>query len=234
MSSNPPSTDRVGNKWLSERRRSAASLLVAAGAAALLLGLKAGGARLSGADVCVVVLLAYLFPYLLVTAVVFTTASSERVRSWAQRSSRGTLMQRYVLGTAPGPGVSIFIAAAALVVAMVWRPGHIDSSFGPVLRALLALTTVVVAWICVAVSFAVAFQADNLVEGERALEFPGREPAIWLDYMYFALSVMTTLGTTDVMVMSREMRRTVAANSVIAFVFNTITVASLVSALNNF
>ncbi len=52
--------------------------------------------------------------------------------------------------------------------------------------------------------------------------------------MYFALSVMTTLGTTDVMVTSHEMRRTVAANSVIAFVFNTITVAGLVSALNNF
>jgi uncharacterized membrane protein len=223
-----------GNKWLSERRRSAAALLVAAGAAALLIGLKAGGAELAGADLCVVVLVAYLFPYLLLTASVFARASSEGVRTWAQRSSRGTLLQRYVFGTAPGPGVSIFIAAAALVVVMVWRPGHIDSSFGPVPRALLSLTTVVVAWICVVVSFAVAFQADNLVEGEEALEFPGRSTTIWLDYMYFALSVMTTLGTTDVMVTSHEMRRTVAANSVIAFVFNTITVASLVSALNNF
>lgn len=44
-----------GNKWLSERRRSAAALLVAAGAAALLIGLKAGGAELAGADLCVVV-----------------------------------------------------------------------------------------------------------------------------------------------------------------------------------
>lgn len=50
--------------------------------------------------------------------------------------------------------------------------------------------------------------------------------------MYFALSVMTTFGTTDVTVLSREMRRTVAANAVIAFVFNTITVASVVAALN--
>lgn len=94
----------------------------------------------------------------------------------AQRSSRGTLLQRYVFGTAPGPGVSIFIAAAALVVVMVWRPGHIDSSFGPVPRALLSLTTVVVAWICVAVSFAVAFQADNLVEGRRPWSSRGGPP----------------------------------------------------------
>lgn len=42
---------------------------------------------------------------------------------------------------------------------------------------------------------------------------------------------MTTFGTTDVTVTTREMRRTVAANAVIAFVFNTVTVASLVSAL---
>lgn len=49
--------------------------------------------------------------------------------------------------------------------------------------------------------------------------------------MYFALSVMTAFGATDVSVTSRPMRRTVSANSVIAFVFNTVTVASLVSAL---
>lgn len=42
---------------------------------------------------------------------------------------------------------------------------------------------------------------------------------------------MTTFGTTDVNVLSREMRRTVTADAVIAFVFDTVTVASLVTAL---
>ncbi|MFC9976624.1 DUF1345 domain-containing protein [Spirillospora sp. NPDC127200] len=220
------------SRWLSERRRSAASALIAAGAAALLLGVDGTWAQITAADVCVLVLLTYLLPYLVITSVVFSTASPEQVRVWGRRSARGTVLQRYVYGTAPGPGISIFIAAAALVAAVVWRPGHIGSAVGPGPRTAVALALAVVCWICVVVAFAVAFQADNLVEGERALAFPGQGTPAWPDYTYFALSVMTTFGTTDVTVMSREMRRTVAANSAIAFVFNTVTVASLVSAFS--
>ncbi|MER7192026.1 DUF1345 domain-containing protein [Streptomyces flaveolus] len=228
-----PPSPRRRNQWLSERRRSAVSAVIAAGASAFLLGVDGGWTRLSGADLSVLLLLAYLFPYLVITTVTFSTASPERVRTWARRSTRGTVLQRYVFGTAPGPGVSLFIAVAALVVAVVWRPGHIGSAFGPVPRAVVALAMVAVAWVCVAVSFAVAFQADNLVEDERALDFPGQGSPVWADYVYFACSVMTTFGTTDVTVTSREMRRTVTANSGIAFVFNTVTVASLVSALDS-
>ncbi|MEU3570868.1 DUF1345 domain-containing protein [Kitasatospora sp. NPDC036755] len=230
---NAPPAGGGADRWLSERRRATTSILIATGTALLLSVLDDGWWRVSGADVGVLVLLAYLLPYLAITSVVFSTASGERVRAWARRTERGTMLQRYVLGSAPGPGVSIAIAAAALLVAMVWRPGHLGSDLAPVPRALIALALVVLAWACVAVSFAVAFQADNLVEDERALEFPGGRPPTWLDYLYFALSLMTTFGTTDVLVLSREMRRTVAANSVIAFVFNTVTVASLVSALNS-
>ncbi|MER7951693.1 DUF1345 domain-containing protein [Streptomyces sp. NPDC096079] len=228
----PPPSARRRNRWLSERRRSAVSACVAVGTAGLLLAVDRGRAEVSGADRCVLLLVAYLFPYLLITTVAFSTASPERVRAWARRETRGTVLQRYVYGSAPGPGVSLFISGAALVVAVVWRPGHIGSSFEPAARAAVALVMVVLAWVCVAISFAVAFQADNLVEDERALEFPGAEPALWSDYLYFAFSVMTTFGTTDVDVTSREMRRTVTANSAIAFVFNTVTVASLVSALD--
>ncbi|MEU5060113.1 MULTISPECIES: DUF1345 domain-containing protein [unclassified Streptomyces] len=202
-------------------------------AAALLLVLALTGspALLSGADVCVFALSAYLASYLTVTLLAFSTASPERIRTWARRTARGTVIQRYVLGTAPGPGVSILIAAAALVVAVVWRPGHLGSGLAVAPRVLVALALVVDAWVCVLASFAVAFHADNLVENEQGLDFPGNHIAAWADYVYFALSVMTTFGTTDVTVTSREMRRTVAANSIIAFVFNTVTVASLVAAL---
>ncbi|NBE50187.1 DUF1345 domain-containing protein [Streptomyces sp. YC537] len=223
------------NQWLSERRRTVASAVVAAAAAALLLIFDGSWEQVTAADVCVLVLLTYLFPYLLVTTVAFSTASPERVRNWARREARGTVLQRYVYGTAPGPGVSVFIAAAALVAAVVWLPGHIGSAFAPAPRAAAAFVLVAVAWVCVAVSFAVAFQADNLVEDGGALEFPGEGggdgETAWADYVYFAFSVMTTFGTTDVDVTSREMRRTVTANATIAFVFNTVTVASIVSAL---
>lgn len=223
------------HSWLSERRRAGVSTVVAllvAAILALVAALRDHLAAFSGADAGVVILFVYLFTYLVLTVPAFSTASDERIRNWAERSDRGTVLQRYVLGTAPGPGVSLFIAAAALVVAVVWSPGHIGSRFPVEPRVLTALALVVMAWMCVCVSFAVTFQADNLLENERGLEFPGDQPAAWADYVYFALSVMTTFGTTDVSVISREMRRTVAANSAIAFVFNTVTVASLVGALD--
>jgi hypothetical protein len=44
----------------------------------------------------------------------------------------------------------------------------------------------VTALVLVAVAFAVAFHADDLVEDGRALEFPGGEEPVWGDYVYFA------------------------------------------------
>ncbi|MFF9344496.1 MULTISPECIES: DUF1345 domain-containing protein [unclassified Streptomyces] len=197
------------------------------------MGVLAPGAVTAfSADLGVVALFAYLFCYLVVTPRAFSAAPPERIRLWARREARGTVLRRYLLGTAPGPGVSVLIASAALVVSAVWRPGHLGSALPATARVLMALGLVVVAWICVLVAFAVAFHADNLVEDEAALDFPGDETAAWADYVYFALSVMTTFGTTDVTVMSREMRRTVAANATIAFVFNTVIVAGMVAALD--
>ncbi|MFD0279545.1 DUF1345 domain-containing protein [Kitasatospora sp. NPDC127111] len=212
------------------------STLVAGGAAVvlvLLLVFSRGPAPLSAADAAVLVLFVYLSSYLTVTVIAFSRASPERIRTWAGRADRGTVLQRYVLGTAPGPGVSNFVAAVALVVSVVWRPGYVGSALPVGVRVTVALVLVADAWVCVMVSFAVAFHADNLVENEQALEFPGEGTAAWADYVYFAMSVMTTFGTTDVNVMSREMRRTVSANSAIAFVFNTVTVASLVGAIGS-
>ncbi|MFG1664842.1 DUF1345 domain-containing protein [Streptomyces sp. Y7] len=223
------------HSWLSERRRAGVSTLVAVCVAVALVVVAALDEDLpafSEADAGVLVLFSYLFTYLVLTVPAFSTASEAQIRGWAERSARGTLLQRYVLGTAPGPGVSLFIATGALVVAVVWRPGHLGSRFPVEPRVLTALGLVAMAWICVCVSFAVTFQADNLLENERGLDFPGDRSAAWADYVYFALSVMTTFGTTDVSVTSREMRRTVTANSAIAFVFNTVTVASLVGALD--
>ncbi len=177
-------------------------------------------------------LLTYLVVYLVITSLVFVKATPADIRDWADRETRGTVLQRYVLGTAPGPGVSIFIAAAALAVAMVWMPGHGGGNLPGGVRIGVAVALVVVGWVCVMVSFAVAFHADNLVEEEQALDFPGRQPAEWADYVYFAVAVMTTFGTTDVTVTSREMRRTVTSNAAIAFVFNTVIVATIVSALS--
>lgn len=218
--------------WLPEWRRSgASSALAVLGGIATVVILRTQDTPLAVVDGWVVVLLIYLSAYLVLTITAFVSATPAQIHGWARRESRGTVLERYVLGTAPGPGVSIFIVATALAVAVLWLPGHGGGSLPDGARIAVAVALIVVGWVCVLVSFAVAFHADDLVEDRAALRFPGGGVPQWADYVYFAVSVMTTFGTTDVTVLSREMRRTVTANAVIAFVFNTVTIAATVSAL---
>lgn len=217
--------------WMFERRRDTCAL-----AAAVVTFFAASAARaawpaLAWSDRAVLALLMYMLVYFGLTAWVFTSASHAEIVDWADREDRGTVWQRYLLGSAPGPGVSLFFAAASLIVAMVWLPGHGGENVPTLARMAIAVALIIVGWASVAVSFAVTFYADNLVEDGQAMYFPADGHAVWSDYVYFAVSVMTTFGTTDVDVVSKELRRTVTANAVIAFVFNTVTIAAVVSAL---
>jgi hypothetical protein len=89
--------------WLSERRRDVTSGGVAVGAGVILLVLDHRYALISVGDTGVLVLFSYLLPYLVLTLSAFSSASPERLRAWAGREARGTTLQRYVYGTAPGP-----------------------------------------------------------------------------------------------------------------------------------
>lgn len=215
--------------WLSGLRRELASL-TAALAVALVLTV---AGDLSASDIVLLALLGYLLVFLIVTATAFSRATPDQIRDWALRDNRGSVVERYVLGTAPGPGVSLFISAVAMLVAILWIPEHKGETLLGVPAVAVGLLLIVIAWLAVVFSFAVTFHADDLVEGQAGLDFPGSsaDEVGWSDYIYFALSVMVTFGTTDVSVTSREMRRTVVANAVIAFVFNTVTVAIAVSAV---
>lgn len=144
----------------------------------------------------------------------------------------GSLLQRYVLGTAPGPGASVLVAVVSLLVALVWLPGRIETHVSDSARTVVALVLVVVSWAATWVSFTVTYLADNVQEDEEALEFPGDEPVTWSDYIYFTLSVMTTFGTTDVTVLTSQMRRTVTVTAFIAFVFNTVIITAAVGAIS--
>jgi len=215
--------------WLYERTRSGVAGAAMTATAILVVTLDDG--VVTTPDASVILLLAYLLVYWASTALAFSLAAPERIREWAAREERGSFAQRYLYGSAPGPGVSLVIAAGALTVAVWWLPDDGVSTLPPTARTAVAFALVVLAWASVVVSFAVAFHADNLVEDEQALAFPHQPHPGWSDYVYFAVGVMTTFGSTDVTVTSAAMRRTVTTNAVLAFVFNTVIVATLVSAL---
>lgn len=224
-----------GSAWLSETRRSLAAVGVAV-VVVLIFALPRtdpDASRAQTIDNFVVCMSVYLLCYVMLTGVAFGRASTTTVRDWAQRSGRGSWLQRYVLGTAPGPGLAIFVGLIALLVAVLWLPSDdlTRSTLPGGARAALGVIVIVVSWTAVVVSFAVAYQAEDLQGHDTCLSFPGTDDIAWTDYLYFSLSIMTTLGATDVEVVSTNLRRTVAVHAILAFVFNTVILGAVVSAL---
>lgn len=222
------------DRWLSERRRAIFGFL-----AAIVVGLVvtlwvSGQEQVTLIDGAVIALLAYVTAYLVVTSIAFSRATPSDIAQWARHDTeRGSFTERYILGSAPGPGISIFISTLSMFVAVVWLPGLGGTSMPTAARMIIALLLIVASWLTIVVSYALTFHADNLIERGKGLDFPGDVTPVWSDYVYFSLSVMTTFGATDVSVTSHEMRRTVTVNAVIAYIFNTVTVGAVVSALTS-
>jgi hypothetical protein len=93
----------------------------------------------------------------------------------------------------------------------------------------LAACSVVSSWVLTAFSYAISYaRADQRKSG---LQFPGNEPLVYSDYLYYAFCVNATFATSDVTVISREMRRLTTTHTLIAFGFNTVIFALLITLL---
>ncbi len=126
--------------------------------------------------------------------------------------------KRYLLGGGDGPALAVNLAVVALAGAALLP--RLDAFASPGNETLLAgslIVAVVMSWFVVVVSYAVHYAR---IPG---LRFPDEGPHGFTDYFYFSLTVATTFGTTDVIVTTTRMRRTVAGHSALTFLFNTIT-----------
>jgi len=88
----------------------------------------------------------------------------------------------------------------------------------------LAATTMLLAWLLVAVVFAQHYAHSHYLKPGQ-LSFPGTEQPDYFDFAYFALVVSMCCQTSDVVISSSPMRRLVALHSVVAFFFNVIIIA---------
>ncbi|GAA4989153.1 DUF1345 domain-containing protein [Kineococcus glutinatus] len=141
-----------------------------------------------------------------------------------------SLARRLLTVHRPGAGIAVTFAAVALGAA-VWFASFAPDAATPLQAAVAATTTVllvVAAWCTMAVTYAADY-ARRAADG--GLDFPGAEPPAFADFLYFSVGVSTTFGTTDVTVTTRAVRRTVLGHSLVAFGFNTVVLALLVSAL---
>ena len=140
-------------------------------------------------------------------------------------------MEALLLGGGEGPGLAVTLAVVALAGAALLP--RLDAFASPGNETLLAgslIVAVVMSWFVVVVSYAVHYARTNAEH--PGLRLPDEGPHGFTDYFYFSLTVATTFGTTDVMVTTTRMRRTVAGQSALTFLFTTIIFVLLVTALS--
>lgn len=217
---------------LPEARRSFAAV----GLATLLvlpLGLVSGGR--GGPALLMVAPAVYLLAYVLITQTVMTRAPRQEVWAWASRTERGTWVDQFVRGTQPGVGIALSVSGLALAV-VLWLPARLDSGLlQEWAQVVLAVVLIASSWLTVLTTYAVAYLCEDArtraATRQGALDFPGTTSPSWPDHLYFATAVSTTFGSTDVTVVRTAMRRLVRQHSLVAFVFNTVILAAVVSLL---
>jgi uncharacterized membrane protein len=88
-------------------------------------------------------------------------------------------------------------------------------------RLLFVALTILLSWAFIHTMFALHYAHEYYDRTAGGMVFPGdeREPDYW-DFVYFSFVIGMTSQVSDVGVTSREIRRTVLAHGVVAFVFN--------------
>lgn len=162
----------------------------------------------------------------------FMAADGPTLAAWLQETAvqrRSRQRSESLYGTGgPSGAVMLCVIALAAVLATVVLPELQDS------LVTLGLTVVVVAasWCLLLVVYALHYARESVHVGGVA--FPGhteQDTPGFADFVYLAASVATGFAAADVEVRTTAMRREITIHALIAFAFNTVVVALLVSLL---
>lgn len=156
-----------------------------------------------------------VWSYLCLMAWLMMHADHARIRKIADQEDEGAVAVLIILST----------AATLSLVAIVFELATSRASpFGSKLGhyAFTGLT-VFGSWFLVGVIFTVhyAHAFYRSPPDAPALRFPGDEPnPDYWDFLYFSFTIAAAAQTSDVIVMTREMRKAVLAQSILSFIFN--------------
>lgn len=155
-------------------------------------------------------------------------ASLQRVSVAEDRSERRTLPHFLGLTGTTNTTVSAAVVAVIVTVAIAQQPAF----RGDPVYVTLALLTVASSWVLMVFSFAQSYLRLGVGADDGThfrFSFPDR--AGFGDYVTFAVLISTMAATTPAEVTSRRAWRLVRTNVVIAFVFNSVIIAMMVSLL---
>ncbi|WBQ07519.1 DUF1345 domain-containing protein [Kribbella sp. CA-293567] len=173
---------------------------------------------------------AYTVCYLLLTWLAYRNRDPVALRAMALPSRRRKLTDRLFVSSPEQ--LSQAAAVLALVTTVLTLPQARDLGAPPTLVVWLCVISVISCWLTLQTGFAISYLSLYVEEG--GLDFPGdQEPGV-VDFAYFAVSVGTTFGTTDVTVTRSRMRRQVLVHGVLAFLFNTLILAVAITIVSTY
>lgn len=158
---------------------------------------------------------AAVWSYLLLIGWLMVHADHARVRAIAEQEDEKAAAVLAILS------IAAVISLAAIVLELAMPEGlPLGHRFGPYA---FTVATVSGSWLLVGTLFTIhyAHMYYRKPGSERPLNFPGKEqqPDYW-DFLYFSFTIAVAAQTSDVVVLTRAMRKVVLAQSVLSFLFN--------------
>jgi uncharacterized membrane protein len=142
-------------------------------------------------------------------------ASHERVRQIAEQEDKSAVVILAIMSAAAIVSVAAIVLELTAIkdLPLIHRLAHYAFTGA----------TVFGTWCLVATLFTFHYARifyNSPVE-RRALSFPDKEEHLdYWDFLYFSFTIAVAAQTSDVTVMSRSMRKTVLAQSILSFLFN--------------
>ena|SRR5690349_21300038 len=150
--------------------------------------------------------------------------------------SSTTLMQDRAAREDEGAIAVLILTMAAAVaslaaIAVELKGIHDDPAGQQVFRLSVAAITILCSWFFVHTIFAIHYAHEYYGDaGERqGLKFPHEGKPDYWDFLYFAFNLGAAAQTSDVIILSRRMRRLALAHTILSFLFNTTILALAVN-----
>lgn len=151
-----------------------------------------------------------------------------RVAAAEDREDRRPLSRILALSGTVNTTVSAAVVAVVVTITIAQQPAFRSET----VYVILALLTVAASWVLMVFSFAQSYlRLGTGADDDAHFRFSLPGPGQFDDYVTFAVLISTMAATTAADVTSREAWRLVRTNVVIAFVFNSVIIAMMVSFL---
>ena len=220
--------------WLSTGIGFAVSMVLSIGWAFLALRNDVPLGRNTAIIVSTLGLIIVLFAvHQILTWRVFAGLGRQELRDVVCRTNPRSQVQRWFnLVSGNGPKSWSLVASATALIVVVLVIVNTELRSNPVAIG-ASVATVALGWTMIVFANATTYLRENSERLDQ-LEFPDCDedhPPAWRDYFYLSVQVSTTFSTSDVVVRTTGMRGKVTAHSIAAFVFNTVIIALVVSAI---